>query len=53
MKIKELIELLKQYNPDGTAAIQVFTRTALIEVKVEDVKSDGCGMINALIIGVI
>jgi hypothetical protein len=52
MKVKDLIKELEQYNPDGTVTLQINRDALMAEAKAEDVKPDGCGMINVLIIGV-
>lgn len=55
MKIKELIEELQKYNPDGQVSIGLESNSgkklSYSERKVLDVKSDGCGMVNAIILG--
>ena len=55
MKIKDLIEELKRYNPDGSVYITVFNPKSTKldddqdEVKAINVRPQGCGYIDVVI----
>ena len=52
MKVKELIEELQKFNPDGTVEIRIIqTGKWNTEAGVDDVKDTGCAMINPVLIG--
>ncbi|MDE2100101.1 MAG: hypothetical protein KGL39_22795 [Patescibacteria group bacterium] len=53
MKIKELIEELEKYNPDGQVEVDIIFPNRFpqdFSGKIQGVEPSGCGMINAVII---
>ena len=51
MKVKELIEELQKFNPDGTVSMLVDAeRNQVIEAKVIGVEDEACAMINPVIV---
>ena len=52
MKVKELIEELQKFNPDGTVEVEVLSKWNVYRYEgyVEEVESADCAMINPRII---
>lgn len=53
MKVKELIEELQKYNPDGVVSVTTISKrnkTEDYDCRVEAVEDNGCALINPIII---
>jgi hypothetical protein len=51
MKVKELIEELEKFNPDGTVEVEIIAKNGTQgRRKVEGVEDSGCALINPVII---
>ena len=54
MKVKELIEKLQAFNPDGEVTVQVKGRFGIMgdDCKLVGVEDSGCALINPILIAI-